>query len=232
MHPAYCLVERDGIASPPDAFIVGREFAHLHHPHDGSLHVVLPPCDVGQVVKMGWAELHPVAAQYGMPLNVVMLYAPRDASDLAVVCALIERSWRYAHGELGGRPVVDALYRARNDRDREGYLRLMDPNVAYEDVALGVKLCGHADVGAFIARSERSIDDLRFEVVSSLTTADRFSGEVVMSGLTNRPVGDLPPSTSIRFPFAVTGTHTSGVVDRISEFYDGRGWGDPSWMQF
>jgi hypothetical protein len=43
------------------AFLRGREFAHVHPPHDGSLHVVLSPDDCSAVVAAEWGELHPLA---------------------------------------------------------------------------------------------------------------------------------------------------------------------------
>src|SRR5687768_5049040 len=33
----------------PGAFMVGREFAHIHPPSDGSLHMTLPPDIISQV---------------------------------------------------------------------------------------------------------------------------------------------------------------------------------------
>ncbi|MGH3005458.1 MAG: luciferase family protein [Gaiellaceae bacterium] len=44
-----------------EAFMVGREFAHLHPPSDGSLHMVLPPDVVDRVIDNGWVERHPLA---------------------------------------------------------------------------------------------------------------------------------------------------------------------------
>ena len=38
---AFVLGEAAG--RPPEAFMVGGEFAHLHPDYDGSLHLILPP---------------------------------------------------------------------------------------------------------------------------------------------------------------------------------------------
>lgn len=84
--------------TPVDRFMIGREFAHLHPSQDGSVHAALPPWTVGQVLANGWGELHPVAALYGMPLNVVMLYGPRDQDELDSVAELLELSRDYAAG--------------------------------------------------------------------------------------------------------------------------------------
>jgi hypothetical protein len=80
------------------AFMIGREFAHLHPPRDGSLHAALPPELVSAAIDAGWAELHPLAARGVIPKNIVMIYGPRDAQELEVVAQLLEASWRFAHG--------------------------------------------------------------------------------------------------------------------------------------
>jgi luciferase-like monooxygenase len=80
----------------PGAFMVGREFAHLHPPSDGSLHMTLPPDIVAQVIQNGWAELHPLAGQFGLPGNIVMVYGPRDEEELAVVADLLRASHEHA----------------------------------------------------------------------------------------------------------------------------------------
>ena len=80
----------------PGAFMVGREFAHLHPPSDGSLHMTLPPEIVTEVVENGWAELHPLAGQFGLPGNIVMVYGPRDENELSVVTDLLQASHDHA----------------------------------------------------------------------------------------------------------------------------------------
>jgi Family of unknown function (DUF5519) len=83
---------------PPEAFMVDREFAHLHPSPDHSLHAMLPP-DVAQAaIDAGWAELHPVARAGLLPPTAVMLYAPRDEAELAVIERLVEASHRFARG--------------------------------------------------------------------------------------------------------------------------------------
>jgi hypothetical protein len=80
----------------PEAFMVDREFAHLHPSPDHSLHAMLPP-DVAQAaIDAGWAELHPVARAGLLPPTAVMLYAPRDEAELAVIERLAEASHRFA----------------------------------------------------------------------------------------------------------------------------------------
>ena len=81
-----------------DAFMVGREFAHLHPASDGSLHLVLPPDEVDATIENGWAERHPLAGRHGLPGNIVMVYGPRDEDELGVVEDLVRASHAFAGG--------------------------------------------------------------------------------------------------------------------------------------
>jgi hypothetical protein len=83
-------------AGPPEVFMIEREFAHLHPAPDHSLHAMLPPDLAQAAIDAGWAELHPVARMGLLPPTAVMLYAPRDEDELAVVQQLIEASHRFA----------------------------------------------------------------------------------------------------------------------------------------
>jgi Family of unknown function (DUF5519) len=83
-------------AGPPEAFLVGREFAHLHPAPDRSLHAMLPLDLAEQAIEAGWAEVHPVARMGLIPPTAVMLYAPRDEDELAVVEQLVRASHAFA----------------------------------------------------------------------------------------------------------------------------------------
>ncbi len=77
------------VGGPAEAFQRGREFAHIHPAHDGSLHVTLPP-DVRQaVLENGWGESHPVS-------GTLMIYGPRNAAELEVVWRIVKLSYEYA----------------------------------------------------------------------------------------------------------------------------------------
>jgi hypothetical protein len=94
---ARALVLADGEPTgPPDAFLIGREFAHLHPSPDHSLHVMLPPELVDEAIEAGWAENHPVALRGLIPRTAVMLYAPRDEAELDVVESLVQASHAFA----------------------------------------------------------------------------------------------------------------------------------------
>jgi hypothetical protein len=61
-----------------------------HHVHD-------PQADrLSEAVDAGWAEPHPVARSGLIPPTAVMLYAPRDEEELAVVEVLVQASHAFA----------------------------------------------------------------------------------------------------------------------------------------
>jgi hypothetical protein len=96
---ARALVLEPGEPSgPPEAFLIEREFAHLHPAPDHSLHAMLPTETVTEAVSAGWAEPHPVALRGLIPPTAVMLYAPRDESELEVVEGLVRTSHAFARG--------------------------------------------------------------------------------------------------------------------------------------
>jgi hypothetical protein len=81
---------------PPEAFLIGREFAHLHPAPDHSLHAMLPAETVTEAVAAGWAEPHPVARMGLIAPTAVMLYAPRDREELDVIERLVRASHAFA----------------------------------------------------------------------------------------------------------------------------------------
>jgi hypothetical protein len=91
----------EGAAGPPEAFMIGTEFAHLHPRADQSLHAMLPPALAEEAIAAGWAEPHPMARLGFIPGTAVMVYAPRDDAERAVVEQLIRASHAFARGETG-----------------------------------------------------------------------------------------------------------------------------------
>lgn len=83
-------------AGPPEAFLIDREFAHLHPDPDHSLHAMLPTETVTEAVAAGWAEAHPIALRGLIPPTAVMLYAPRGEAELDVVERLVRVSHAFA----------------------------------------------------------------------------------------------------------------------------------------
>ncbi|GAA4881710.1 luciferase family protein [Kitasatospora terrestris] len=81
-------------AGPAAAFQRGREWAHIHPHHDGSLHLTLPDPLKDEVEKAGWGVRHPEQ-------DTILVYGPRERGELEVVWALVQLSYAYAVGELG-----------------------------------------------------------------------------------------------------------------------------------
>lgn len=73
------------------------EVAHVHA-QDGSLHAVLHPQDAAQVIEAGWGERHPLCGVplLGIPLTYLLIYAPRNAEELAVVGEIVRRASEFA----------------------------------------------------------------------------------------------------------------------------------------
>ncbi|GAA0296372.1 hypothetical protein GCM10010302_38830 [Streptomyces polychromogenes] len=78
---------------PAEAFQRGREWAHIHPHHDGSLHLTLPKEAEEDVIAAGWGVHHPVQA-------VTLVYGPRTYAELETVWKIIQFSYRYAVGAL------------------------------------------------------------------------------------------------------------------------------------
>jgi hypothetical protein len=77
-----------GRALHADGEVSGGEIAHFHR--DGSLHVVLAQADATEAIANGWGELHPLAGRAaGLPATYVLLYAPRNPNEVAVVERLL-----------------------------------------------------------------------------------------------------------------------------------------------
>ena len=81
---------------PTEAFMVGREFCHVHAQGDFSLHATLPIPLAEAAEGAGWAESHFLVHTGQAPATVVMLYAPRDKSEREVVLRLIRASYEFA----------------------------------------------------------------------------------------------------------------------------------------
>ena len=54
---ARALVLIESVSGNRDAFMIGREFAHIHpEPLGGSLHLKLKEDDASEVIEKGWGE--------------------------------------------------------------------------------------------------------------------------------------------------------------------------------
>jgi hypothetical protein len=90
------VLARGESVGPPEAFLIDREFAHLHPAPDHSLHAMLPTEIAEEAVAAGWAEPHPAALRGLIPPTAVMLYAPRGETELAVIEGLVRASHAFA----------------------------------------------------------------------------------------------------------------------------------------
>jgi phospholipase/carboxylesterase len=85
-------LHEDFAHGPRDSFQRGREFAHLHPGHDGSLHLTLQPDVYREVLAKGWGEPHPVS-------GTMMIWGPRSEEELEVIWSLVRSSYLYATGQ-------------------------------------------------------------------------------------------------------------------------------------
>ncbi|MEM7474085.1 MAG: hypothetical protein AAF483_03775 [Planctomycetota bacterium] len=82
-----------------DAFMVGREFAHIHpHPDNGSMHLQLPEQDAMEVTSKGWGEDHYLVTQGQRSIGLILVFSPRDVAELEIVKSIVERSYKFANG--------------------------------------------------------------------------------------------------------------------------------------
>jgi len=77
-----------------DGAVSGGEIGHIHA--DGSLHVVLAPADAAQCIDSRWGELHPLSGRaMGLPGQYVLLYAPRDPTEVATIERLLDAATKH-----------------------------------------------------------------------------------------------------------------------------------------
>lgn len=96
------LLDAEHAQGPPNAFMVGAEFAHLHPSYDGSLHLVLPREMAQVVIDKGWGEPHPMAAFMADGATTpLMVYGPQDEEEMEVVWSILRTSYTLARGKAG-----------------------------------------------------------------------------------------------------------------------------------
>ena len=99
LEPLHATLERE-------AFMVDLEFAHIHNPPIGSMHLTLPPVLREAAASKGWVLRHPLAVRGMVSPDVVFAFAPRDAGELAAAQLLLSAAHAYATGALGKRSVL------------------------------------------------------------------------------------------------------------------------------
>ena len=108
-------LDADAADGPAEAFMIEREFCHVHAQGDFSLHAALPFPLAAAAERAGWAEPHFFVPTGRAPATIVMLYAPRDRAEHDVVLGLVRASYEFA---LAWRPRM-ALPKSRNNHLRK-----------------------------------------------------------------------------------------------------------------
>jgi len=93
---------------PAEAFMVGREFCHVHAQGDLSLHATLPVSLAEAAERAGWAEPHFLVRTGQAPPTVVLLYAPRDEAEGDVILRLVRASYEFATTGAAALSPVDS----------------------------------------------------------------------------------------------------------------------------
>lgn len=94
-------LEETAPAGKPSAFISEREFARvlLGAP---TIYLVLPLVCAHWAILRRWAEPHYLASYGLMPAGTVVVYTPRDATELEVCTFFFEQSYRLACRAVNG----------------------------------------------------------------------------------------------------------------------------------
>ncbi len=95
------LTLADSVHANAAAFLIDREFAHIHNPPIGSMHATLPEPYRSLAIKKGWVLRHPFAVRGIGPSAAVFIFAPRDQQELQWARLLLELSHAWATGQLG-----------------------------------------------------------------------------------------------------------------------------------
>lgn len=96
---ARALVLHEGTECNHEAFMIGREFAHIHpQPDNGSMHVKLDAVDAKTVVDAGWGEDHYLVTQGHYPPGLIMVFSPRDDLELVIIKLIVAQSYKFATG--------------------------------------------------------------------------------------------------------------------------------------
>lgn len=82
------------------AFMVDHEFAHIHNPPIGSLHLTLPDPFLTLALDKGWALRHPLAIRGIVSPQIVFVFAPRDEDELELTKLLLQVSLDFASARL------------------------------------------------------------------------------------------------------------------------------------
>ncbi|KAF2636488.1 hypothetical protein P280DRAFT_152362 [Massarina eburnea CBS 473.64] len=82
------------------------ELSHVHAGLDGTIHVVLHPKDCKKVLDNGWGQRHAFSGstllqrvpRARLPVNYLLIYAPRDDAELDVALRIVEAAIQFMAG--------------------------------------------------------------------------------------------------------------------------------------
>ena len=80
----------------PECVVLLRELGHIHL--DGSLHVTLPHGRIPGAVAAGWIERHPWASTRPGFEAYVMIFSPRDSSEVDIIVDLVAQGIDFVKG--------------------------------------------------------------------------------------------------------------------------------------
>jgi hypothetical protein len=109
--PGVALVLAERLArGKPEAFVRGREFAIVRT--DGSVHVNLDPHCGQLLLDASWATIHPLARYMAgvLPPQSLVVYAPRDESELRVAADVLAAAHCFAVGRVGDLILPDTAW--------------------------------------------------------------------------------------------------------------------------
>lgn len=94
--PALFITSQDYTSGHASCSRSPREVFHSHCSTEGSSHAVLSAADAKLVLDKGWGEKHGLSGRaLGLPLNYVMVFAPRNPQELKIVEMIARAAARY-----------------------------------------------------------------------------------------------------------------------------------------
>ncbi len=94
----------------PEAFVFAPVWLIVRP--DASLHLTLRPEWAQKIAAKGWGTVHPFARYMAgaVPPQSLIIYAPRDESELAIAIRIIEAAHCYATGRIGEIALPDSRW--------------------------------------------------------------------------------------------------------------------------
>ncbi|KAH8682340.1 hypothetical protein BX600DRAFT_505945 [Xylariales sp. PMI_506] len=94
----------DKLSYPAHLENTNKEIAHVHE--EGSTHITLSLSDSARAIELGWAERHKLSGiTKGLPWGYVMLYAPRNDSELEDWKRFVLAATKFNASTAGGSAV-------------------------------------------------------------------------------------------------------------------------------